>query len=147
MSTVSQKKEIQNLEQSLLSGMKESEISSATVPVKSKVDTFNKVALKKNINNKDTSKDSQEFINIMNKSKKTKDTYTNKLNKEAQTREDEMQYVVVKEGDTLFYIAKRIYGDAMLYTVIFEANPDILNDPARISIGQKLRVPKITTAI
>lgn len=51
------------------------------------------------------------------------------------------QYHVVKKGDTLSKIAREYYGDANLYPQIFEANRDILKDPNKIQIGQKLRIP------
>ena len=45
-------------------------------------------------------------------------------------------------GDTLSGIAKTYYGNASLYTRIFEANRDILDDPNLIKVGQKLKIPK-----
>lgn len=48
----------------------------------------------------------------------------------------------VKPGDTLSKIAKHFYGDARKYSIIFEANRDILKDPNVIHPGQKLRIPK-----
>jgi len=51
------------------------------------------------------------------------------------------QYHVVKKGDTLSKIAQEYYGDAQLYPQIFEANRDILKDPNKIQVGQKLRIP------
>jgi len=51
------------------------------------------------------------------------------------------QTYVVQAGDTLSKIAEKYYGDATLYTKIFEANRDLLKDPNRISPGQKLRIP------
>jgi nucleoid-associated protein YgaU len=50
-------------------------------------------------------------------------------------------YYVVKNGDTLSKIAKEHYGDASLYPQIFEANRDVLKDPNKIQVGQKLRIP------
>ncbi len=47
----------------------------------------------------------------------------------------------VKAGDTLSKIAKQHYGDANLYTRIFEANRDILRDPDKIQVGQILKIP------
>lgn len=47
----------------------------------------------------------------------------------------------VQKGDTLGAIAKKFYGKASKYMVIFEANKDILKDPNLIKIGQKLNIP------
>ena len=54
---------------------------------------------------------------------------------------DATQYHEVVKGDTLWKIAERYYGDGNLYTNIFEANRDILNNPDAIKVGQKLRIP------
>ncbi len=54
---------------------------------------------------------------------------------------DATQYHVVVKGDTLSKIAEKYYGDPSLYPQIFEANKDILKDPDKIQIGQKLRIP------
>ena len=51
------------------------------------------------------------------------------------------QTYVVQKGDTLSKIALDHYGDAQLYTKIFEANRDVLSDPNKIKPGQKLRIP------
>ncbi len=51
------------------------------------------------------------------------------------------QYHTVAKGDTLSKIADQYYGDKMLYPKIFEANRDILKDPNKIQVGQKLRIP------
>jgi nucleoid-associated protein YgaU len=51
------------------------------------------------------------------------------------------QYHVVKKGDTLSKIAQAYYGDAQLYPQIFAANRDVLEDPNKIQVGQKLRIP------
>jgi len=48
----------------------------------------------------------------------------------------------VKAGDTLSKIAKQHYGNANLYTKIFEANKDILRDPDKIQPGQVLKIPE-----
>jgi nucleoid-associated protein YgaU len=47
----------------------------------------------------------------------------------------------VKEGDTLSAIAKKHYGDANEYPLIFEANKPMLSDPDKIYPGQSLRIP------
>ena len=54
---------------------------------------------------------------------------------------DATQYHEVVEGDTLSKIAEKYYGDSSLYPQIFEANKNILTDPNKIKIGQKLRIP------
>jgi len=51
------------------------------------------------------------------------------------------QTYTVVSGDTLSKIAQKYYGDAALYTKIFEANRDVLRDPNKIMPGQKLRIP------
>ena len=47
----------------------------------------------------------------------------------------------VQPGDSLSKIAKAHYGDAMKYTVIFEANKPMLSHPDKIYPGQVLRIP------
>lgn len=47
----------------------------------------------------------------------------------------------VVSGDSLSKIAKREYGDAKLWSRIFEANKDLLKDPDKILPGQKLKIP------
>ena len=54
---------------------------------------------------------------------------------------DATQWHVVVPGDTLSKIAEKYYGDASLYPQIFEANRDQLDDPDKIKVGQKLRIP------
>jgi len=55
---------------------------------------------------------------------------------------DSKTYTVVK-GDSLSKIAKAVYGDAMKYPAIFEANKPMLKDPDKIYPGQVLRIPKL----
>ncbi len=47
----------------------------------------------------------------------------------------------VKPGDSLSKIAKEVYGDAMRYNEIFEANKPMLKSVDLIYPGQKLRIP------
>jgi nucleoid-associated protein YgaU len=60
----------------------------------------------------------------------------------AETMEIAETHTVVR-GDTLSGIAKSIYGDAMKYPVIFEANKPMLKDPDLIYPGQVLRIPAL----
>jgi nucleoid-associated protein YgaU len=55
---------------------------------------------------------------------------------------DETEFYVIQAGDTLGKIAKRVYGDAMQYPKIFEANREVIDDPDKIFVGQKIRLPK-----
>lgn len=55
--------------------------------------------------------------------------------------EPEAQFHTVVSGDTLGKIAKKFYGNAMKYPVIFEANKPMLTDPDKIYPGQVLRIP------
>jgi len=68
--------------------------------------------------------------------------YTESISSEIETRSNEMRIIVVKPGDTLNKIAKRVYGDGKSYYKIITANPDILNQDDKIYVGQKLRIPK-----
>ena len=48
---------------------------------------------------------------------------------------------VVRPGDTLGQIAKDIYGDFRLWTLIFEANRDKISSPSLIRVGMELLIP------
>ena len=52
-------------------------------------------------------------------------------------------FYTVQPGDSLSAIAKKHYGDAMKYPVIFEANRPMLSDPNKIYPGQALRIPPL----
>ena len=62
---------------------------------------------------------------------------------EVETPEPESQFHTVERGDTLSAIAKKYYGKASKYPVIFEANKPMLDNPDRIYPGQVLRIPAI----
>lgn len=47
----------------------------------------------------------------------------------------------VVAGDTLGRLARHYFGDAKLWTVIFEANRDVLDEPDEIFVGQEIRIP------
>jgi nucleoid-associated protein YgaU len=47
----------------------------------------------------------------------------------------------VQPGDSLSKISKQFYGNASMYTKIFEANKDKLDDPDKIRAGMDLRIP------
>jgi len=53
-----------------------------------------------------------------------------------------VEYYEIVAGDTLWAIAKKFYGDGSLYMKIFEANREVIKDPDKIYVGQKIRIPK-----
>ena len=59
----------------------------------------------------------------------------------AEEPEEKIEFYEIKSGDTLSGIAKQYYGNAMQYMRIFEANPNVIEDPDRIYPGQKIRIP------
>ena len=69
------------------------------------------------------------------------DSVTNNLNVADDT--PDAQYHDVVSGDNLSAIARKYYGDANKYHVIFEANKPMLEDPDEIYPGQKLRIPPL----
>lgn len=54
----------------------------------------------------------------------------------------QVEYYLIKSGDTLSRIAKQHYGDANKYPQIFEANREVIEDPDKIFPGQKIRIPR-----
>lgn len=57
--------------------------------------------------------------------------------------DNEENYYTIVKGDNLSKIAKKFYGDANKYPVIFEANREVIKDANLIYPGQKIRIPKI----
>ena len=53
------------------------------------------------------------------------------------------QTVIVKDGDTLYKIAKKIYGSKYKYNLLFKANRDILSNPNLLEVGQVLKIPPL----
>jgi nucleoid-associated protein YgaU len=62
---------------------------------------------------------------------------------EVEDPQPEAQYHEVVSGDNLSKIAKKFYGDANKYPVIFEANKPMLTHPDKIYPGQVLRIPPL----
>ncbi|MGH1367937.1 MAG: LysM peptidoglycan-binding domain-containing protein [Maritimibacter sp.] len=58
------------------------------------------------------------------------------------TGKDNTRYYVVEPGDSLAYISMMIYGDAVHYHKIFEANRAQLPAPDKIQVGQRLLIPR-----
>lgn len=62
---------------------------------------------------------------------------------EVEVQEPEAIFHTVVSGDSLSKIAKKVYGNAMKYPVIFEANKPMLTHPDKIYPGQVLRIPAL----
>src|SRR5690606_19301365 len=50
--------------------------------------------------------------------------------------------VVIRRGDTLWRISRRVYGHGIRYSTIYLANRNQIRDPDRIWPGQVFRVPE-----
>ena len=106
---------------------------------------YNKVVLNQNENLKSFN-DSLETIssklnNIIDEKDDIGSNYKEEIQEEIAVRENEMRVIIVQKGDTLSKIAKRAYGNYADYTKIFSANPEIIQNPNQIYIGQRLRIP------
>ena len=60
---------------------------------------------------------------------------------EAPPPSSKVEYYTIRAGDTLSALAKKHYGNAMEYPRIFEANREVIKDPDKIFVGQKIRIP------
>jgi hypothetical protein len=54
----------------------------------------------------------------------------------------EPEYYVIESGDTLWGIAAKFLGNGSKYPEIFEANKEVIEDPDKIFVGQKIRIPR-----
>jgi nucleoid-associated protein YgaU len=52
--------------------------------------------------------------------------------------------VIIRRGDTLWQISRRIYGRGVRYSTIYLANEGVTGDPNRIFPGQVFKVPEKT---
>ena len=48
---------------------------------------------------------------------------------------------IIRRGDNLWTIARRVYGEGIKYTTIYEANTGQIRDPDRIYPGQVFDLP------
>ena len=54
----------------------------------------------------------------------------------------EVEYYTIVSGDTLWGISAKFLGNGSKYMEIFEANREVIEDPDKIFVGQKIRIPK-----
>jgi nucleoid-associated protein YgaU len=66
-------------------------------------------------------------------------------NKTTKTSSENSAYstYVVRSGDTLTMISRKIYGTSKYHKNIFNANRDILATESALNVGQKLKIPEI----
>ena len=55
--------------------------------------------------------------------------------------EPEPKFYTIQSGDSLSKIAKEVYGDAMKWEALFEANKEVIENPDLIYPGQQIRIP------
>ncbi len=140
---------VASLQNAAVDTLQEQKISTTNVKAnvqahksKKKIDTFNKVIVQNNDSNDEFSKLTKEIDSILQSTESSQNSETiNALRQEAKTHAKELRFVIVKQGDTLSSIARRVYGRASAYVKIYKANPDLIKNPNRIYIGMKLRVP------
>ena len=56
-------------------------------------------------------------------------------------RGDDSREHVVQEGESLWILSKRFYGDGTRWQELFEANRDLLSAPDAVRAGMRLRIP------
>ncbi len=52
--------------------------------------------------------------------------------------------VIIRRGDTLWAISRRVYGRGIHYRTIFNANRELIRRPGRIYPGQVFELPPET---
>jgi nucleoid-associated protein YgaU len=67
----------------------------------------------------------------------------NDANLTAPAPAEKTEFYTVQRGDSLSKIAKKYYGNATKYPVIFEANREVIKNPDLIYPGQQIRIPKL----
>jgi len=63
------------------------------------------------------------------------------VNVTAPAATEKVEYYEIVSGDTLSAVAKKYYGKGSAYMRIFEANREVIKDPNKIYVGQKIRIP------
>lgn len=53
-----------------------------------------------------------------------------------------VRVIIVRRGDSLWHIARRLYGDGERYTKIFQSNKGQIRDPQKIYPGQRITAPQ-----
>lgn len=102
------------------------------------IDTVISVKLKQFIEHRTNIKIYEKVKNSQGKIKQVSSpTKTNNSNMD----DTKSKTYKVTQGDTLWEIAKRTYGDGNMYKKIHELNKDIISNPNIIRVGQTLKMP------
>jgi LysM repeat protein len=72
----------------------------------------------------------------------------NKLSLPAAIRDGQVSSIsaetyVVKQGDSLWSIAQEVYGDGFKWTIIYENNKPLIENPSRIMVDWQLTIPNL----
>ena len=110
------------------------------------VNHYNKVVINSNDKQENQSvltqlrDDLNQIVNTSNQ-ENTPSNYSKAITEEISIRSNEMKIIIVQKGDTLSKIAQKAYGKKDDYLKILIANPEILKNPDKIFVGQRLRIP------
>lgn len=56
------------------------------------------------------------------------------------------RYYTIKEGDTLYSIARQVYGAGKYWKLIYDTNGNLIKDPVKLKLGWKLELPPLDKA-
>jgi len=88
---------------------------------------------------------------LFGESRVPKPTLAEESEKKEQTEERKKEVVkegpkerfyTVRKGDTLYSIARRVYGDGKMWAAIWKANKGVIEEPSRLAAGIRLRLPE-----
>ena len=71
---------------------------------------------------------------------------TKTLNQGATTAQGALEQYTVQKDDTLQKISKKLYGSYSKWTVIYDANRDVIKDPNFLKPGKILKIPVLANA-
>jgi nucleoid-associated protein YgaU len=66
---------------------------------------------------------------------------------QAQPAAPDVRYYTVGSGDTLYRIARRVYGEGRHWRAVYEANRDLIDDPRELTLGWTLELPPLETVV
>jgi nucleoid-associated protein YgaU len=90
----------------------------------------------------DAARDSAADIVRQNTEIASTDDSQPKVIEQAPLKPSQSSSVIIRRGDTLWQISRRVYGLGVRYTTIYLANEDQISDPDRIMPGQIFGVPE-----